>query len=72
MDTQLLTFAIILLLVCSCHIATTTIGIQCNNANQQYKEQNGSYFTFLISQLVTAILVTILAMVGIYFAVYAN
>jgi cell division protein FtsW (lipid II flippase) len=72
MDTKLLTFTIILLLAGVCHIATTSIGIQCNNNNDKYKEEHGSNFTFLVSQLVTAILVTILAIAGIYFAVTGN
>jgi cell division protein FtsW (lipid II flippase) len=68
-DGKLLAFTILLLLAGVFHIATTSIGIQCSNANPSYKEEHPSNSSFLISQLVCAILITILAIVGIYLAV---
>lgn len=68
MDSKLLSFTIILLLAGVFHIATTSIGIQCSNQNPGYKEKHPSNAGFLISQLVCGILITILAIVGIYLA----
>ena len=68
MDSKLLGFAIILLLAGIFHIATTSIGLQCANETPGYKEKHPSNGGFLISQLVCAILVTLLAIVGIYLA----
>ena len=68
-DGKLLAFTLLLLLAGAFHIATTSIGIQCANENPGYKEQHPSNSSFLISQLVSAILITILAVVGIYLAV---
>lgn len=68
-DGKLLAFTLLLLIAGVSHIATTSIGIQCANENSGYKEKHPSNSSFLISQLVTAILITILAIVGIYLAV---
>lgn len=68
MDSKLLGFTIILLLAGVFHIATTSIGIQCANENPGYKEKHPSNGGFLISQLVCGILITILAIVGVYLA----
>jgi uncharacterized membrane protein len=68
MDTRFLSFTILLLLAGVFHIATTSIGIQCSNEAPGYKEKHPSNGGFLISQLVSGILVTILAIVGMYLA----
>lgn len=68
MDGRFLSFTILLLLAGIFHIATTSIGIQCSNESPAYKEKNPSHGGFLISQLVSAILITILAMIGMYLA----
>jgi hypothetical protein len=66
MDGQLFAFTILLFLAGIFYIASTAIGIQCMNANEKYKIEQTSNSGFLISQLVSAILVTILAMLGMY------
>lgn len=63
-----LSFAILLLLVGICYIASTSIGIQCANANESYKKENTNNFNFLISQLVSGILVTLISFYFIYLA----
>lgn len=68
MNIELLGYAIVLLLAGIFSIATTSIGIQCANANSAYKEEHSSNQTFLIVNLVSAILVVIIALVGIYLA----
>jgi hypothetical protein len=68
MDTRFLSFTILLLLAGIFHISTTSIGIQCSNEAPGYKEKNPSHGSFLISQLVCGILITILAIVGMYLA----
>jgi hypothetical protein len=68
MDSRFLSFTILLLLAGSFHIATTSIGIQCSNDSPGYKEKNPSHSGFLISQLVCGILITIIAIIGIYLA----
>jgi hypothetical protein len=69
MDTKLLGFTVLLLIAGVFYIATTSIGIKCSNDNPNYKENNKSNTGFLISQLVSAILVTLIAAFGIYLAV---
>lgn len=66
MNGQLLSFTFLLLLAGVFYIASTSIGIQCMNANPQYRDQSTSNSGFLISQLVSAILVTLLALYGMY------
>lgn len=68
MQIELLVYAIILLLAAIFSIATSSIGIQCGNENTGYKEAHPSNAGFLISNLVSAILVAIIAMIGIYLA----
>ena len=68
MNGELLGYAIVLLLDGIFSIATTSIGIQCSNDNPKYKEEHQSNQTFLIVNLVSAILVTIIAIVGVYLA----
>jgi uncharacterized protein (UPF0333 family) len=69
MDVKLLGFAVLLVIAGICYIATTSIGIQCSNENPGYKEAHPTNNSFLISHLVTAVLVTILGCVGIYLGV---
>jgi uncharacterized membrane protein YwzB len=68
MNGQVLAFAIVLLLTGIFSIATTSIGIQCSNECDAYKKKNESNQTFLIVNLVSAILVTLIACYGIYSA----
>jgi hypothetical protein len=68
MDSRVISFAILLLLAGIFHIATTSIGIQCSNESSGYKEKHPSHTGFLISQLVCAILITIIGIVWIYLA----
>lgn len=69
MDGKLVGFAVLLVLAGVCYIATTSIGIQCSNENPGYKESHPTNSSFLISHLVTAILITIMGCVGIYLGV---
>ena len=68
MDSRFLSFTILLLLAGIFHIATTSIGLQCANESPAYKAKHPSNSGFLISQLVCAILITLLAIVGMYLA----
>lgn len=72
MDSKLLSFAIILLLAGVFHVATTSIGIQCSNEYPKYKDDHPNNGGFLISQLVSAIFVTLIASIGVYLAVSAG
>jgi|LakMenEpi03Aug12_release.lakeMendotaPanAssembly.Ray.scaffolds.fasta_scaffold1067106_1 hypothetical protein len=69
MDTKLLSFTMLLLIAGIFHIATTSIGIQCSNEAPGYKDKYPNNPGFLISQLVCGILMTILAILGVYLAV---
>lgn len=66
MNNKLAAFACLLLLAGVCYIATASIGIQCKNDNPN-DESSGK--GFLISQLVSAILITLISFVGLYMAV---
>lgn len=66
MEGKLVGFSILLVFAGACYIATTSIGIQCSNENPGYKEAHPTNSSFLISHLVTAILITILGCVGVY------
>jgi cell division protein FtsW (lipid II flippase) len=68
-DSKLLAFTILLLIAGISQIAASSIGIQCMNKNSGYKDDHPNNSSFLISQLVTAILITIVAIGGIYLAV---
>lgn len=68
-DSKLLAFTILLLIAGISQIAASSIGIQCMNKNTSYKDDHPNNSSFLISQLVTAILITIVAIGGIYLAV---
>lgn len=66
---ELLSYTIILLLAGIFSIATSSIGIECGNSNDsKYKNDKPNNQTFLIVNLVSAILVTIIALFGIYFS----
>jgi hypothetical protein len=69
MDIKLVGFAVLLVIAGACYIATTSVGIQCSNENPGYKEKHPTNSSFLISHLVSAVLVTILGVVGIYLGV---
>lgn len=69
MDITLLGYAIVLLLAGIFSIATSSIGIECSNECDKYKDEKKSNFNFLIVNLVSAILVTISACLGIYLAI---
>lgn len=69
MDGKLVGFAVLLVIAGACYIATTSIGIQCSNENPGYKEQHPTNSSFLISHLVSAVLLTILGIVGVYLGV---
>lgn len=69
MNGQLVGYAVLLIIIGASYIATSSIGIQCMNNNEAYKEENGGNSGFLISQLVMAILVTIAGFVAVYFGV---
>ena len=49
-------------------IATSSIAIECYNKNEQTKKEKESNFSFLISNLVCAIILVIIACTSIYFA----
>jgi hypothetical protein len=73
-----LIYAILLLCVGVCNIATTSIGIQCSSyeakdGKKTYKDSLAGYnaynYQFLISQLVCAIIVILSAFAGIYLSI---
>lgn len=66
MEGKLLSYAILLLLVASCHIATSSIGLQCYN--EKKTDEKSSNYNFLVSQLVTGIVVCLIAIYGLYLA----
>lgn len=72
MDTTFIKFSILLLLAGIFYTATTSIGIQCSNDSPEYKQQSPNNVRFLISQLVCAILITIMGLVGIYLGSTGN
>jgi uncharacterized membrane protein len=71
MNLQILTYAMILLIAGIFSIATSSIGVQCHNKNEEYKRANESNQTFLIVNLVSAVMVTLVACFGIYSGVVA-
>lgn len=71
MNGQLLSYTLLLLIAGIFSIATSSIGIQCDNECTTYKDAHNSNHTFLIVNLVSAILVTLIAIVGVYFAIMA-
>lgn len=76
MNLQLLTFAFILLLAGIFSIATSSIGIQCYTESMDktitkddaYKTSHQTNNNFLIVNLVSAILVTLIALYGFFAA----
>lgn len=69
MNSQLLAYTVILLLAGIFSIATTSIGVQCSNSCETYKTEHPSNQTFLIVNLVSAILVTLIAFFGVYVSI---
>lgn len=53
-------------------IASSSIGTQCYNENPQIKEEKPDNFNFLVSNLVSAILLVILGCLSMYFAFKAS
>lgn len=72
MNLTILGIAIVLLLTGVFSIATTSIGIQCSNECESYKKTHESNQTFLIVNLVSAILVTLISCYGIYMGVMSS
>lgn len=66
MESKLLSYAVLLLIVASCHIATSSIGIQCYN--EKKTDEKSSNYNFLVSQLVMGVVVCLMAFYGIYLA----
>ena len=69
MDGRLLSFISLLLLAGIFHTATTSIGIQCSVEAVNYNTNHPYNYTFLISQLVSAVFIMSMALVGMYLAV---
>lgn len=69
MDGKLLTYIFILLIAGILSVATSAIGVKCSNACTTFKENNQNNFRFLIVNLVSAIVVIIIALIGTYFTI---
>jgi cell division protein FtsW (lipid II flippase) len=72
MDIKFLLFSILLLGFAVLAIASNSIAIKCANENATWKEGQKVNFQFLISQLVSAILMVLCAFAGIYMAIKAG
>ena len=72
MDIKYLLLAILLLGFAALAIASNSIGIKCANQNATWKEGQKTNFQFLVSQLVSAILMVLCAFLGIYLAIKAD
>jgi hypothetical protein len=71
MEMKMMITALALLIGGIFSIATSSIGIQCYNSDQKGTDQKGSSpnnFNFLVFNLVSAILMTLIAMASMYFA----
>ena len=68
MNLELFSYAFILLIAGIFSIATSSIGLQCSASCNDYKSAHSSNYTFLTVNLVSAILVALIAIVGIYLA----
>jgi cytochrome b len=67
-DTKLLFAGIGLLIGGIMSLATSAIGTQCYNDNEEYGKSKGSNYSFLVFNLVTAILIVLSAGVAIYYS----
>jgi uncharacterized membrane protein YbhN (UPF0104 family) len=72
MDIKFLLFSILLLAFAVLAVASNSIGIKCANQNASWKEGNKTNFQFLVSQLVSAILMVLCAFASIYMAIKAG
>ena len=66
MNTTLLFTAIALLILGIFSIAASSIGTECYNKHESYKTEKKSNFDFLVVNLVSAIVMVLLAFVSIY------
>ena len=66
---KLLGYSIVLLLIGICSTASSSIGLQCSNENEKYKDDHPSNGKFLIVNLISAIFGIIIAIVGIVLAI---
>ena len=70
--TELMQYAILLLLCGIFYIATSSIGLQCNsNQTQEYQDQHKSSYYFLIISVVMAVIMILIACYAIFLA-YTN
>jgi hypothetical protein len=69
MNTQMFLTAISLLLVGILSIATSSIAIECYNANETMKNTKKDNYNFIIVNLTFAILMVIVSLASAYFAV---
>ena len=53
-------------------IASSSIGTQCYNENPKIKEEKASNFKFLVTNLVSAIIIVILGCISMYLAFKAS
>jgi hypothetical protein len=68
MDAQLLLVACSMFVAGILFVATSAIGMECYNVNQDFKNQKESNWYFLIANLVSAILTILIASMSMYFA----
>lgn len=69
MNTQMFLTAISLLLVGILSIATSSIAIECYNANEAMKNTKKDNYNFIIVNLTFAILMVVVSLASAYFAV---
>lgn len=67
-DTKLLFAGIGLLIGGIMSLATSAIGTQCYNDNEEYGKSKGSNYSFLVFNLITAILTVLSAGTAIYYS----
>lgn len=77
MELQLMIYAVVMLFAGVMYIATTSIATECANESAEfhpedleknYKLKHPSNFGFIVFNLVCAIFITILGLVGVYMA----
>jgi len=67
MNIKFVSVAVALLGIGIFAIATTSIGMQCYNENEDYSKDKKTNYNFMITTLVSAIVMTIIGAVSIYY-----
>lgn len=69
MNTKMFMTALALLIVGALSIATSSMAIDCYNADEKYKADKQTNFNFIIFNLVSAIIMTLIGFSSIYLAI---